>query len=335
MLEYRLYQLGGFPHTVTTEESSTFCEASISTLSGNMSGEPKTDVNTIQRLAGDVEKLKLAASSTNVTVGGVSYSTDVMQIHSLIRAHKLIYSPDDSPSGKWTWDGMREIKKKGEQTNPNFILADGISTFYGNMNYSYSVKEGEDIKNIVHDVMSVSPVILDAKARKPPKSKDSGVYGVDWWNIYLSTALLKKVAEDVQNTTNYVVSDEGMISDAAQGLVSVTVNVRDDKDSPNITLITVDEDDDDDETGSGGSLIYTDLGTLKSVMLKGGEEELIGGIGFFSVGLSCKGPSGQQPPPAGTTVKLSLKMKAFHALHLIDSGIRRISYQSPSSGLKY
>lgn len=71
-----------------------------------------------------------------------------------------------------------------------------------------------------------------------------------------------------------------------------------------------------------------DLGTLAKIVREGGEENLIGGIGFFTVGISCKATANQEGPAAGSFVKLSLKMKAFHALHLISEGVSRISYQS-------
>lgn len=77
------------------------------------------------------------------------------------------------------------------------------------------------------------------------------------------------------------------------------------------------------------------MGTLSNIMQEGGEEDLIGGVGFFTIGISCKGNAGGEAPPAGSTVKLSMKMKAFHALSIIEDGIRRINYQSRSAGLKY
>lgn len=40
-------------------------------------------------------------------------------------------------------------------------------------------------------------------------------------------------------------------------------------------------------------------------------------------------------PVSGTMVKLSMKMKGFHALQMIENGIRRIGYESKSSGLAY
>ena len=45
--------------------------------------------------------------------------------------------------------------------------------------------------------------------------------------------------------------------------------------------------------------------------------------------------AGAEPPGAGTVVKLCLKMKAFHALHIIEGGIKRITYKSKGYGLKY
>ena len=131
--------------------------------------------------------------------------------------------------------------------------------------------------------------------------------------------------------------------DPGQGLASVTINIRDHMDSPDITMITVqdeqglkvDEDGNEIESDDKGGLNYKDLGTLKEIMEEGGEDDILGGVGFFSIGIWCKGNVGGEAPPAGTTVKLSMKMKAFHALNVIESGVRCIGYQSKSAGLKY
>ncbi len=73
--------------------------------------------------------------------------------------------------------------------------------------------------------------------------------------------------------------------------------------------MTVDVCDPNDDTMiTGTELIHEDLGTLHSIMTKDGEEHLIGGVAYFSVGVSCKHNSGQEPPSAGSCVKLSLKM---------------------------
>ena len=68
----------------------------------------------------------------------------------------------------------------------------------------------------------------------------------------------------------------------------------------------------------------------------GGEPNLIAGMAFVSIGLSCKqGFAGQEPPPVGTPLKLSMKMQAFHAMELIDGGIQGISHTSISKTLDY
>lgn len=95
------------------------------------------------------------------------------------------------------------------------------------------------------------------------------------------------------------------------------------------------DDFDDKVEQAGKELIYNPMGTLVEIMSEGAEDDLIGVVWFFSVEVSCKGIAGGSAPPAGTMVKLSLKMKAFHALHIIESGIRCIIYKSKSSGLKY
>ena len=97
------------------------------------------------------------------------------------------------------------------------------------------------------------------------------------------------------------------------------------------------EDDDDAPPDSNivEKVTSSNMGTMAELMADGGEDDLIGGLGFFSIGVSCKFMAGPDPPPAGSVVKLSLKMKAFHALHIIDGGIKRITYKSKTSGLKY
>jgi hypothetical protein len=119
---------------------------------------------------------------------------------------------------------------------------------------------------------------------------NAGVYGVDWWNIYLPLKILTKLDEDIKKCTGYCMNQEGIIMDKAQGLASITVNIRDIKDSPNITMI-VEYDNDHPPDLSNPSvtvkdgLVYTKLGTLIDVMDDNGEESLIAGMGFFSVGV--------------------------------------------------
>eukprot|EP01083_Nonionella_stella_P024032 66483_1 len=97
-------------------------------------------INLIENLTSELKNLNTSTAGKNVNVDGVDYSSDVLLIHQLIKSHKLIYSSDSSPVGKWVWKGLREIKRKGGDTvNPTFVLPDGVATFYGNLNYSYSV----------------------------------------------------------------------------------------------------------------------------------------------------------------------------------------------------
>ena len=106
----------------------------------------------------------------------------------------------------------------------------------------------------------------------------------------------------VTKLTGYVVNGEGVIMDKEQNLASVTVNIRKQEESPRVTQIAVvgseeeeDADGDDDSVASGvnvaKTLEFTDLGTLKDIMLDGGEPALVGGVGFFTVDISCsRGP---------------------------------------------
>lgn len=75
----------------------------------------------------------------------------------------------------------------------------------------------DGIKNINHDVVAISPILLDVQQPAPPKSGNSGVYGVDWWNIYVPIPLLKKLSDHIRTTTGYIVNEEGIIMDQSQG----------------------------------------------------------------------------------------------------------------------
>eukprot|EP00957_Ditylum_brightwellii_P025173 1905436-Ditylum_brightwellii.AAC.1 len=68
--------------------------------------------NTIKELAAELEALKTTAASLNVELDGVAYSQDVLTIHELLKKHKVVYKPTQSPSGKWVWGGLCEIRKK-------------------------------------------------------------------------------------------------------------------------------------------------------------------------------------------------------------------------------
>ena len=92
----------------------------------------------------------------------------------------MLYRVNSAPEGKWTSSSMREIKKRGAASNPNFKLPDGDATYYASLNYDYVVKQDGASKTINHDVISMTPVILDMKARNAPKGDSTGVYGVDW-----------------------------------------------------------------------------------------------------------------------------------------------------------
>jgi hypothetical protein len=59
-----------------------------------------------------------------------------------------------------------------------------VSVFYGSLKYGYKIDVSGVAKVIEHDVMSIHPIFLDAQAR-PNTRSGSGVYGVDWWNIYI------------------------------------------------------------------------------------------------------------------------------------------------------
>lgn len=303
--------------------------SSTSTIFTMSAFQPKSQNDVIDELTQEIEHLKVGASKTTTEYNGISVATDTLKVHQLLTKHQMLYGSKATPPGKWAWGGLREIRSKANaDTNPNLVLPDGVATFYGNLDYEYKVDTGP----IKHDVISMSPVIVDLKTRAPSKSKNSGTYGVDWWNIYIPIKLMEKLAADIKRVTGYIVGNDGVIMDNTQGLASITVNIRNAEDSPEITMVTPKV---NEEDGAADGVDHENMGTMAEIMASGGEDELLAGVGFFSLGVSIKGNAGQEPPPAGSLVKLSLKMKAFHALSVIEDGVRRITYNSNSKGLKY
>ena len=324
--------------------SSVVSSISALTFYSTIMDDDGDHINAVKSLVSGVHNLRINASGANIDVNGVVYSTDTVMVHELLKKHRLPYTPDTKPPGKFTWTGLRQIKNTRNHDNAAYQVPDGMATFYGALNYEYALStETGKTKVIKHDVICFSPVILDAQSRDSSKS-GTGVYGVDWWQVYIPLTLLKRITTDIKDATGYIVSDEGVITDSSQGLASVTVNCRNSEDSPKIIQIAVHkvtkdgvviEDEEETKEETKEKLVYSDLGTMEELMTDGGEEDLIGGVGFFSIGVSCKYMAGAEPPPAGTMVKLSLKMKAFHALHIITSGVKRITYKSMGTGLEY
>ena len=186
MLEYFVDYTGSFFFTIVIDNTRSSFDQSMSSLSETMFTEQTNeDTDLIDEFASELEDLKVTASNTNAVVGGVSYSSEILEVHELIRTRKLVYNVNKTPSGKWAWSGMREIRKKGGDNKPNFVLPDGIATFYGNLDYDYALSDGSSIRTINHDIISMSSIILDVKPRSTSKNPDSGVYGIDWWNIYM------------------------------------------------------------------------------------------------------------------------------------------------------
>lgn len=314
----------------------------MSSLSEAVTMTPEDEhVDIIDALTSELDSLRVAASNKNHDVDGLIYSNEIVTIHNLVKEHRLLYRPNENPPGKWVWDGLREIKRKAGPENPAFTMPDGVATFYGNFNYGYAVTGGDGKTTVInHDVIAMSPVILDAKARASPRKSNSGVYGVDWWNVYIPAKLLERLSDDIKTASGLLINQEGIIMDQSQRLASVTINIRNEKQSPDITMVQpvpahTETSDDGQVREVPRMLQHESMGSLKDIMSDGGEEDLIGGVAFFSIGVSCKGSAGSEPPPAGSPVKLSMKMKAFHALSLIDGGIRRITYHSKSDGLSY
>lgn len=73
------------------------------------------------------------------------------------------------------------------------------------------------VKNINHDVVAISSILLDAQQHPAPKSGNTGVYGVDWWNIYVPIPLLKNLSHNIRAITGYIVNEEWIIMDNLRG----------------------------------------------------------------------------------------------------------------------
>jgi hypothetical protein len=73
------------------------------------------------------------------------------------------------------------------------------------------------------------------------------------------------------------VSEEGIIKDPNQSLVSITVNVRKIEESPKVTMVIV-----EDNT----TVSYEPMGTLVDIMEGGRETNLIAGMAFGNFCLS-------------------------------------------------
>jgi hypothetical protein len=142
---------------------------------------------------------------------------DTLLVHNLLKEHKLVYTASASPSGKWCWVGICEIKNKksNDTTNANLkIQMVFLATFYGSLKYDYNlIVSTGGTKVVTHDVIVISPVFLDAKSHAPSKNVNAGTYGVDWWNIYIPIPLLAKLNEDIKRATGYNMNQEGVIMD--------------------------------------------------------------------------------------------------------------------------
>lgn len=126
MLEGFSFYLENLSVTITATKLGQFSEISMSSISESTSS---THTRVITNLTQKLENLKTDATAGNIKVDGVPYSNDVLTIHNLIKNHNAIYDVETSSRGKWTFNGMREIKKRGAATNPNFQLPDGVATF--------------------------------------------------------------------------------------------------------------------------------------------------------------------------------------------------------------
>ena len=73
-----------------------------------------------------------------------------------------------------------------------------------------------------HDVIAVSSVILDAKTRDPPKKANNGIYGIDWWNIYVPIPLIEKLTSDIKEVSGHIVNQACVIMDKPQSLPKVS-----------------------------------------------------------------------------------------------------------------
>lgn len=74
---------------------TSFCTHTHTYILSNMSTrEDPEHINTIEDLPAGLERLKISAASRNVNIDGVSYSSEIIEIHNLLKQHKLIYNVD-------------------------------------------------------------------------------------------------------------------------------------------------------------------------------------------------------------------------------------------------
>ena len=131
----------------------------------------------------------------------------------------------------------------------------------------YAVTVEAEQKTMLHDVVSINPILLDLKERPAPKNPKAGVYGFNWWNAYIPIPVMKKLCAEIQKITGYSVSRECKIMDETQGLCSVTMNIKTLDQSPQVTMfmereIDVENPDDPDTTIKETQLTQDELGTL-------------------------------------------------------------------------
>jgi len=82
-----------------------------------------TKCSEVLALSQDLDRLTVVAGSTNTVVDGISVCTDVMDVHTRLKHHMLVFSAGVSPPGNWSWGGLHEIKNKSnETTNPNLRM---------------------------------------------------------------------------------------------------------------------------------------------------------------------------------------------------------------------
>ena len=114
-----------FTHTFTAtleEEISDISSTSTSITMSNTNSDEQRKI--IADLSAGLESVKVRASAANILVSGVTVSTDILNLHKQLTSHKLVFTESGSPSGKWSWGGLREIKNRGNDTsNPNTLGA--------------------------------------------------------------------------------------------------------------------------------------------------------------------------------------------------------------------
>jgi hypothetical protein len=186
-------------------------------------------------------------------------------------------------------------------------------------------------QGIDHQIIAVPNIYLDIKKRAQPKVAKKSVY-----RRYIKTMALIELCGKLNTTYGYEFSNDGSIANPSQGLTSTTFNIKD-ANVPHLFAMIPIKDVNGKTTGYNKRCIRS----IRDVVSGGGEENVVGGIAFFNIGLSRQHEATAQEPASGSMVKLSSKICAFHILYTTQGGIGgigrigRIVYSNTAASLEY